>query len=79
MTTPPDNARTLPGQSQSHPHEAFLTVEHAGRPEHTPDVEGVLVVVDRGSVTLSMEDGERLVFDLSELTAAIAPAAGKRA
>src|SRR4051794_14706144 len=35
------NARLSHPQSESGPREAFLTVEHAGRPEHTPDVEGV--------------------------------------
>jgi len=53
------------------PREAVLTVEHAGRPEHTPDVEGVHVRVDSSSTVMTLEDGERLVFDTTELRSAL--------
>jgi len=70
MSTPPlHNARTR--HEQSPPRESFLTIEHAGRPEHTPDIEGVVVRVDDESVIVTLEDGERLVFDTTELRSAV--------
>lgn len=70
----PHNVSTPDEQSSSgisEPREEFLTVEHAGRPEHTPDVEGVLLQVDERSATFMLEDGERFVFDLTELRSAL--------
>lgn len=67
------NARSRPEQSPSGvTREGFLTIEYAGRPEHTPDVQGVLVRVDAENVTMTLEDGERLIFDATELRAVVA-------
>jgi hypothetical protein len=56
---------------QQPPSEIVLSVEHAGRPEHTPDVEDLLLRVDPDSVTITREDGERFIFDRSELAKAV--------
>jgi integrase/recombinase XerD len=68
------NVRSSDEQSSSDitPREEVLSAEHAGRPEHTPDIEGVLVRVDAKNVTLTLEDGERLVFDATELRSLVA-------
>lgn len=70
---PVHNARFDERQSPSgvEPREEFLTVEHAGRPEHTPDVEGVVLRIETEHITLMLEDGERLVFDATELRSAL--------
>jgi hypothetical protein len=50
--------------------ETLITALRAGRPEHTPEAEMVLVAVDGATVTLTLDDGETLVFDAAELAAA---------
>jgi hypothetical protein len=49
----------------------FLTILRAGRPEHTPEAEGVLVVCDGSSVHLELDDGDVLTFDRVELLRAL--------
>jgi hypothetical protein len=58
------NARFQPQQS---PSEFVLAAEVAGRPEHSPDVEDLLLRLDDASLTVIREDGERLVLDRVEL------------
>jgi hypothetical protein len=50
--------------------ESLITALRAGRPEHTPEAEMVLVTVDGATVTLTLDDGETLAFDAAELAAA---------
>ena len=51
--------------------EHLITALRAGRLEHTPESEPVLVAVDGGQATLTLDDGETLAFDVAELTAAL--------
>ena len=62
---------------QSPCRESFLTVEHspAGGRLRDADVEGVVLLVDDKDVIVALEDGERLVFDTTELRAALRDAA----
>ena len=53
----------------------LIAVERAGRAEHTPEREEVLVVIDGGQATLVLDDGEELRFELGELRAALGEAA----
>ena len=55
----------------------FLTMAtRAGRPEHTPEAEPVVIDTDRpGAVVLHLDDGETLEFDAGELRAALERAA----
>lgn len=53
----------------------LVAVERAGRAEHTPEREEVLVVVDGGLATLVLDDGEELRFSRAELRAALGEAA----
>lgn len=46
-----------------------LTCLRAGRPEHTSDSEEVLFDCDGRTLTLIMDDGQRLEFDAAELAA----------
>lgn len=66
MTAAHDKTRSEFQQSPSGIREDVLAAEH-GTPEDAPDVEGVLVRVDDENVTLTLEDGERLVFNATEL------------
>lgn len=47
-----------------------LMALRAGRPEHTPESEPVLVEATDDEVTLILDDGERLTLDRRELIAA---------
>lgn len=49
----------------------FLTILRAGRPEHTPEAEGVVIVRDGVNVHLELDDGEVLTFDRVELLNAL--------
>lgn len=49
----------------------FLTVLRAGRPEHTPDVEGALLELRGDQAVVTLDDGETLSFDVVELRAAL--------
>lgn len=53
----------------------LITCDRAGRREHSPEAEPVLVAVDGDAVTLTLDDGEMLEFDASELRAALEDAA----
>lgn len=44
----------------------------AGRPEHTPEAELVLVDTAGDTATLTLDDGERISFNVTELRAALA-------
>lgn len=49
----------------------LLMALRAGRPEHTPEAEPVLVSVRGESVVLELDDGERIEVDHAELIASI--------
>lgn len=49
----------------------FLTALRAGRPEHTPEPEGVVLVPFGESVVFEVGDDERITFDLRELLTAL--------
>jgi hypothetical protein len=49
----------------------FLSVLRAGRPEHTPDVEGATLSDHGDSVVLELSDGDTLEFDAAALRAAL--------
>lgn len=51
--------------------DRFITALRAGRPEHTPEAEGVLVASDGSACTLTLDDGETLTFDVAELLSAV--------
>lgn len=51
--------------------ETYLMVTRAGRREHTPEAEPVLVQADDDTVLLGLDDGETIEFDRSELLAAL--------
>jgi hypothetical protein len=54
----------------------LLMALRAGRPEHSPESEGVIVDTDAdGSVVLELDDGERIEIDARELRAALGEAA----
>lgn len=55
--------------------EQFLTALRAGRPEHTPEAEGVVVLSQGASVVLVLDDDERITFDREELLHALENAA----
>lgn len=55
--------------------ERVLSALRAGRPEHTPEAEPVLVEVRDGTATLTLDDGETVAFDARELRAALGEAA----
>lgn len=58
--------------------ERLITCLRAGRPEHTPEAEPVLVSQHGNVVTLTLDDGETLTFTLGELLASLHPAAALR-
>ena len=73
MTSTPDNA------GKRDPGPTLLMALRAGKAEHTPEAEPVLVSRDGESVVLELDDGERLELDAMELRAAIEePTAGLR-
>ena len=43
----------------------------AGRPEHTPEAEPLLVTVEGDEVLLELDDGDQLTCDRSELLVAL--------
>jgi hypothetical protein len=48
----------------------------AGRPEHSPEAEPVIVDTDfEGAVVIELDDGERLEFAASEIRSALEEAA----
>ena len=51
--------------------DRLITALRAGRPEHTPEAEPVLMAVHGSTVTLTLDDGETLSFDLGELLDAL--------
>jgi hypothetical protein len=51
--------------------ETLIMATRAGRPEHTPEAEPVLVELAGDTVVLTLDDGDRLELDASELRAAI--------
>lgn len=52
--------------------ERVITALRAGRPEHTPEAESVLVdVTADGTARLTLDDGETLSFDVVELAVAL--------
>jgi hypothetical protein len=51
--------------------EALLTALRAGRPEHTPEVEPVLIALHGEQFVLILDDGERLSFDALEFCTAV--------
>lgn len=61
-------------QQEQTPSEMVLAAEVAGRPEHTPEVEDLLLRLDPQSLTVTRLDGERLVLDRAELEAFLAGA-----
>ena len=61
----PDNA----GSQGREP--VLLMALRAGRVEHTPEAEPVLVALEAERVVLVLDDGERLEFDERELLAAL--------
>lgn len=67
---PRHNVRSPGEQSPSGCREVLLAVERIGR-DHDTDVEGVVVRVDAREVILTLEDGERFVFDVTELRSAL--------
>lgn len=48
-----------------------LGADRFSRPEHSPEFEYVRVDVDGDVVSLVLDDGERLTFDVTELRAAL--------
>ena len=70
----------MPDNAGSRDRDPVLVMAlRAGRPEHTPEAEPVLVSRDGESVVLELDDGERLELDALELRAAIEePTAGLR-
>lgn len=58
--------------------ESVVTALRAGRPEHTPESEAVLVALTGTTVTLTLDDGETLAFDVVELRAALGEPASHR-
>jgi len=60
------NARYRPQQL---PSEIVLAAEVAGRPEHSPEIEDLLLRLDGDSLTVTRLDGERIVLDRAELEA----------
>lgn len=54
----------------------LIMATRAGRPEHTPEAEPVLVAQTSSEVILVLDDGEELRFDQAELRQAMSPASG---
>lgn len=52
--------------------DQMITALRAGRPEHTPEAEPVLISVAGEAVTLTLDDGCTLTFDRMELRRATA-------
>jgi hypothetical protein len=50
--------------------DTLITALRAGHPGPIPEAEMVLVTVDGATVTLTLDDGETLAFDVGELAAA---------
>ncbi len=52
--------------------QTYLMATRAGRPEHTPEAEPVIVDTDTPNVVvLRLDDGDEITLDSSELRAAI--------
>lgn len=58
--------------------QQLITALRAGRAEHTPEAEPVLVEVDETTATLTLDDGETLRFDVVELRTALTGPGGHR-
>lgn len=56
----------------------LLMATRAGRPEHTPEAEPVLIELQGNAVTITLDDGEALTLDAAELLAAVAGSARGR-
>lgn len=67
----PDNARSQ--RTVNKPGPTLLMATRAGRPEHTPEAEPVLVAQTSTEVVLVLDDGDELRFDLRELRKALDP------
>lgn len=52
--------------------DTLLMVTRSGRPEHTPEAEPIVVVVEGDTCRLLLDDGEEIVCSASELHAATA-------
>lgn len=52
-----------------------LVLTRAGRPEHTPEAEPVVIEATADEVILTLDDGETLTLDRRELLAAAQVAA----
>ena len=50
----------------------LLMAHRAGRPEHHPEAEPVLIDQAEGTVRLLLDDGETIEFDAIELRRAVA-------
>lgn len=61
----------MPHNGSSRDSGRFLTILRAGRPEHTPEAEGVLIVREGASVRVELDDGDVLTFDRAELLHAL--------
>lgn len=55
--------------------DPLIMALRAGRAEHTPEAEPVLVTVDGETATLTLDDGETLAFDRTELASRLGLAA----
>lgn len=53
------------------PEPILVMATRAGRPEHTPEAEPVLVAQTSSEVILVLDDGEEIRFDKSELREAV--------
>jgi hypothetical protein len=74
------NARDRHNLHSSDDGPLLVMALRAGRPEHTPELEPVLIAHEGTEVFLILDDGERLVFDVAELRSALGtPDAGLRA
>ena len=74
----PDNGGSRDQQSQSQiprVRDEFVVALRRGRLEHSGDSEGVLIHVEANAISLTLDDGEQLVFDASEQRAALGDAA----
>ena len=69
MARKPHNRRTRypapEGRSRMEP--KFVTALRAGRVEHTPEAEGVLLSITEDTLTITLDDGETLSFSREEV------------
>ena len=67
-----DNGGNRDSGQPPHSTEVLIVALRRGRPEHSGETEGVLFLIEGDQVTEILDDGEELVFDASELRAALA-------